>query len=475
MSHRHTARSAPALLALAALTSLAPAAAHAEGAGQLGVQTVTPFTTLTVDILDPDVETIVFDGVGTITVTDPQGTELGSFFSSEAVSPTPGLGGSYQVELSHYQTDHWDLGVRDAVAEGGRVASTLWDFDTDAWDQDSALTTSFYALVESGDGEHGSVMELEVSGMAGREWSLLANRYGVEGSDAGRSVTQYRQKAQPEYRIYLNAPTMADYQVATAEAWGFGFEPDASACAGIAPGYVGGTFSFETNTVGSYHIVCDVDGNNIYDLSSDRDVARSGPCEPGVNRVKWQGLDNLGEALPAGGYACQLTVTAGEVHFIADDIETAFFGLRTYEVRRDEGRFPATMFWNDYAIQEAAEDMPNGEVGLVSSGSDGIAPGAYDSSVKPNDNAHSWGNYGETGKGDFSFIDTFAWLESDTLAKIDVDIVDTQTDDDHDGIPDACQLDYYRGGCQSTGGAAAGLLLSALALLATARRQRCRA
>jgi len=288
----------------------------------------------------------------------------------------------------------------------------------------------------------------------------------VVGRDAGRSVTQYRQKYEPQYRIYLQPPDVATYNHATPDASNFDVSHDNSTCNGVAPGFAAATFTFESSSGGTWHIVCDIDGNGEFDLSTNIDAARSGEAVIGTNEARWYGRDNDGEPLPPGNYACELTLTSGEVHFIADDIETAYPGIRTFEVRRDEGRSPQTMYWNDYDIQENAVEMPDGRYSPVSSGFEGIDPGSYDTMPGSGVNTHAWGNWGEAGKGDYAFIDTFTWLESVTVGSVDVNVVDVETDIDNDGTPDACQLNYYRGGCQSAPMGSLGLLASLAGLLA---------
>ncbi len=458
-------RTLPLLLPWLAL----PLTAHAEGWDQLGDQPITPATELYVDVLDPTTERIAYRGLGDIVVTDPDGVELGSFATETTIEPT--VAGTYHIDIGMIQSGFWDITVYGAPRSAGRLSSDAWDFDTDIWDEDSALDQSFYALVESDEGNHAAVIELDANGLAGREWRLVANATGVEGRDAGRSVHQYRQKVSPGFRLYLQPPEVADHSCAVPEVWDARVTHDDSSCNGVAPGYAGATFRFETSVGGTWHIVCDVDGNGVYDTSSNIDVARTGEARPGNNTVRWFGRDNLGEPMPPGTYACMITVNTGEVHFVADDIETAFPGVRTFELMADGGRASRTMFWNDWAIQEAAVTMPNDVISAVSSGEWGLDPGSYDETARANETAHAWGDYSEEGKGDFTFIDTFTWIESTSAGPLDVTVVDVEVDEDSDGTPDSCQLDYYRGGCATNPARprALPLLLGALALFGPRR------
>ncbi len=76
------------------------------------------------------------------------------------------------------------------------------------------MSASFYAVVESGSANGQSVIEINLSGLAGYIWFAWANRAGmmVDGESVGRSLP-YSSGAIffPEYRLYLNPPELAAY------------------------------------------------------------------------------------------------------------------------------------------------------------------------------------------------------------------------------------------------------------------------
>ena len=222
----------------------------------------------------------------------------------------------------------------------------------------------------------------------------------------------------------------------------------------------------------TYHIVCDLNGDGNFDLTSNDDLALTGPTIIGTNEVEWDGLDNAGEPITPGQYECQVTVTVGEVHFVASDVETSYPGMRMYEMASQGQRLALPMIWNDYLVQNMDQPMPNGEGSLVSPGPDGLQPGNYDEPAEANYNARAWGNFQEEGKGNFTFLDTFVWLRSATSATMTIEIIDGHTDLNEDGNPDACWEAYLRGGCNSGGALLGGLGLMLAGLGSLTRRRR---
>lgn len=475
------------LLALALAT---PGPAHAEGWQELGAQSqvLDHETVLYVDVLDPTVETFVFSGVGSVTVTDPVGTVIGSFGTGEPISPTPGLDGAYKLVLNADQTEEWDISVLGVESPGGRLHSPNWFFFTDSYGEEDAFTGSFYALVAGGGEGYTAVVELRTDGLAGREWSMAANSRGVNGPDAGRSLPMLGNSFTEEYPIYINPPAKAAYDVAMPAVGQLDLSGGVTGCDAVAPGHTTASFSFDSNVVGTYHLVCDLNDDGIYDVAGDDDLSLSGSAEIGTNYVEWDGTDNGGEPVRPGAFDCQVTLTVGEFHYIAADVETSFLGLRLFQVLADGARAPLDMYWNDTAVEYAGETMPNGEAPLVTSGADGVSSGDYDDVAVPNANARSWGNFTVVGesapsKGESSYLDTFAWLEETASASLVVQVFESDADTDGDGFTDIEELcdqgtdpnalaGYYHGGCAAlpVGPAALGALLAAAAVGARRRR-----
>lgn len=465
-----------ALVPTALLLWAFPSTVLAEGSVELLGQPVAADTVLYVDIFDSNVERILFDGYGSIRVTDPNGYQIGSYSSDEEILLPADTNGAYQIDLVYPQENEWDIAVLRSTQPGGRLFSYLWDLDTGTWGQEGGFDGSFYALVPGGSPTNDGVIEIKFEGLSGRKWQMSANATGVDGPDAGRSVDITNQTYQPEYPIYLNPPAKSVYDVASPSATGvLSFQANENICGGLASGYPdsNGTFTFESDLEASYHVVCDLNGDGVFDLTSNDDLALTGGTVIGTNEVEWDGLDNAGQPIPAGNYECQVTVTVGEVHFVASDVETSYPGMRMYEMGGQEQRLGLPMIWNDYLVQDLALGMPNGELGLVSPGPDGLDPGAYDAEAQPNVTSRSWGNFTEEGKGNYTYLDTFVWLRSSTSATMQIEILDGYTDVNHDGYPDACWEAYLRGGCNSAGAMMLGWLgLAAAGSLSLGRRRR---
>jgi hypothetical protein len=467
----HIARASAAILFLAF-----PSSVLAEGYAELMGQPVAAETVLYVDIFDSRAETILFEGYGSIRVTDPDGYQIGSFSAGEPIDLPVDTPGAYKIELVYPQENDWDISVLGSTQPGGRLFSYLWDLDTGTWGQEGGFDGSFYALVPGGSAANDGVIEIKFEGLSGRKWQMSSNATGVDGPDAGRSVEMTNQSYQPEYPIYLNPPAKSVYDVAQPSATGeLTFQANDNICGGLASGYIdsNGTFSFEADLEASYHIVCDLNGDGVFDLTSNDDLALTGATVIGTNEVEWDGLDNAGEPIPAGSYDCRVTVSVGEVHFVASDVETSYPGMRMFELGGLDQRLGLPMIWNDYLVQDLAQGMPNGDVGMVSPGPDGLDPGNYDEPAKPNINARAWGNFDEEGKGNYTYLDTFVWLRSSTSATMQIEILDGYTDLNHDGYPDTCWEAYLRGGCNSAGALMLGWLgLAAAGGLSLGRRRR---
>jgi hypothetical protein len=468
----------PAFLPTALLLLALPSTALAEGFDELMGQPVAADTVLYVDIFDSARESILFEGYGSIQVWDPDGYQLGTSYSSgEEIDLEPNKPGAYKIELAYQQDNEWDISVLNPTEPGGRLYSYLWDLDTGTWGEEGGFDGSFYALVPGGSAKHDSVIEIKFEGLSGRKWQMSANSTGVDGPDAGRSVEITGHEYHPEYPIYLNPPAASVYDAAEPSATGeLTFAASENICGGLASGFEesSGTFSFEADLdQATYHIVCDLNGDGVFDLTSNEDLALTGPTSIGTNSVAWDGLDNAGNPIPEGSYECQVMVTVGEVHFVASDVETSYPGMRMYEMGGQDQRMALPMVWNDYLVQDLALGMPNGEVGMVSPGPDGLDPGSYADPADPNVNARAWGNFTEEGKGNYTLLDTFVWLRSTTSATMTIEILDGYTDANHDGKPDACWEAYLRGGCNSGGVAMLGWLgLVAAGGLSLGRRRR---
>ncbi len=434
------------LLALSSL--LAPLVAHAEGTASLdSTQAVQSGTALYVDIVDSSVETISWDGIGVVDVTAPDGTYVTTLSPGQNTGHLCEWGnGPYQLTLGSDQAvfTEWDVEVVDAVDPGGRLYSYDWQFNTGDFSIDRAVDASFYALVPGGATDTDAVVELQLDGVSGYVFDVSANATGVDGPLGGRSVEQSGNSTTPLYPLYLQPPSIATYHTVAPDVFEASFvggtSQDVSGaamepCTQFVPGGSSGTFQFTTTTEGSYHIQCDLDGNGTFDVSSGADLLLTGAAQPGLNSVEWDGM-HAGVPVPLGTYDCRVDVLVGEFHYVGRDIETAYPGIRMFEVHHDGTRTPLSMYWNDGIVQPNAIAMSNGQVGQENSGSTGVFSGTYGTPTEPNVNARSWGAWAEAGKGNEADLDTYTWLGQTSSSTISIESVDPAVDSDGDGAGD---------------------------------------
>ena len=114
-----------------------------------------------------------------------------------------------------------------------------------------------------------------------------------------------------------------------------------------------------------------------------------------------------------------------------------------FEVRADSSRRGLPMRWNDSKVQAEANTMANGELGLETSGAEGVFPGAYESAPIANVNSRSWGDFTSSGKGNRNYLDTYVWLHSSMSSNISLSAVDGVSDSDGDGLSDFEESCFY--------------------------------
>jgi hypothetical protein len=430
------------------------ATAWAEDQEDLGVsQEIRLITEMNVDILDATTESFLWEADYGLLITSPLGveTELASgerFFPAdngvhEALIDYPpealdeALGGDPNASLAT-----WSLEV-DGVAPGhGRVWSKGWRVNANGFGADDAMAGSFYAIVGGGSGVKDGVVEMRATGLAGFVYFLAANDFGVEGGH-GRSVHGLEIPTIWQHPIYLRPPEVASYDREEPELTDPSLTGGDLECDVLAPGVLDATFAFDSNVIGTWHVVCDLDADGVFDITSDDDLHLLGDAVPAHNEIKWDGTDLEGEVIAVGTYACQIWLTVGEFHFVANDIETVYPGFRLFEVEVSEKdellRTGLPMFWNDSLVQAFAVGMPDLDVGLERSGPDGVFSGGYDDDVLANENARSYGNFSADSKGDQSQLDTYTWLGIDKSPDLPLRVVDGDLDTDGDGIPDIAE------------------------------------
>ncbi|MCB9532154.1 MAG: hypothetical protein H6700_10345 [Myxococcales bacterium] len=444
---RHVAAAAFAATAAAALA--VPSPALGEGSAQLGPrQALASETVLAVDILDT-AERIVWVGSGNVRVSAPSGAQLGTFAPNARIAPNEGPGRyTLRAELSQPIGARWDVAVEGAVAAGGRLSSTSWALDGGSFDQSGATSASFFALV--GDETSSGVVELRFAGLAGFEYAVFANETGIEGGPSGTSAPLGAAVALPQYRLYLAPPAIATYSIAPANVADARFSGPAGDCNVVTLGVGGGAFRFDSDATGTYEVVCDLDSDGELERVGDADLVLRGRMGVGANAVAWAGTSGDGTRVPAGDYHCRVFGRTGELHWIADDVETCYPGVRMFAVDGDGARVPLPLFWDDRPLASgtSADPMAGGRqspplpppTGLSPGASDGIAV-AYDATL--GGNARGWGNFSTQGKGNNGLLDTFTWRFSAESDEFDIVARGAADDSDDDGTTDVLELCVY--------------------------------
>ena len=284
---------------------------------------------------------------------------------------------------------------------------------------------------------------MQALGLSGFDWSLAANGVGITGANA-RSVPSSGASFTPDFPIYVNPPSIASYVIPTPTVSQAAFVGDGGLlCNQIAPGYSLGAFELVTSVDGVAHVVCDLNADGAFDITSDADLHLQAPVTTGTNAVAWDGTDNVGNNVATGSYSCRALITVGEFHYVARDVETSYEGFRLFLLDSAGNRTGLDMYWNDAAVQSADVTMANGQLGLESSGASGMNSGGYSDNVSPNVNARSWGNFDSTSKGNNAYLDTYTFANSVWSDPFAMQVVDGTLDDDADlltNIEETCEV-----------------------------------
>ena len=438
-----------ALTVLAAV--IVPAVARAEGSAQVNVpnnQYAQAASTTSVsgvafptnghrmgqlglDILSAG-ERITWTGNGTLDVWAPgldPSVAAPTVTLNSGANYTTTAAGEWLLEMNADQNGAWDITVTGAAANYGRLWSKGWLFYTGSFAQTAITNASFYALVPGGAPGRSGVLQLQLNGMSGNEYFIAANRRGVDGPDAGRSVRATGHSITPEYKVYLNPPEVSTFDPITPAISLLSFNGGDASCQQVERGQTPGAFRFQSNIDGTFHLVCDTNRDGVYDRVSRSDFSSVNVAVNGENVVEWDGTDDAGNVVPVGDYNCRVYLNTGEMHYVAWDVETAYHGLRLFEVTEtapDSGAFARgglPMFWDDSdPALPAAVDLPlaGTQYPVETSGATGRSSGTYASAAAvcyqgaATCNARGWGNYngGGNSEGNTSFLDTYSYLRT---------------------------------------------------------------
>jgi hypothetical protein len=426
--------------------------ARAEGTAQGGTTfRVQSSTALRIDILNAQTERIRWTGQGTLTVRSPSNALVATLNNNQTTGSLSAHGnGVYALTLSANQsTANFDISVVNSggtVVDGGlgRLFSTNWILNLGGRQLANALDNSLFALVGGGAAGTDAVVEVDFDGLNGNSHQMAMNSTGVNGRTDGRSAPAGA-TITPEYKLYLRRPAAAVGGSLLPTVGPLSFTPasGSSSCSGVVPGE-GGTFSFTTNAVGRAHLVCDLDGNGTADPTDGDDLVITATTASGSVTIPWNGRNNAGAPVQPGVTACEVFVAVGELHFLGLDVETSFEGLRMYESNADGTSTPLPMFWDDSLLPDADVPMPNGQLGLVTSGPAGMTPNARSGTATPNVTGRAWGDFNNDGKrGGNEVTDTYVFTKASAKSELDLNAVEVDDDTDDDGLTDIDELCLY--------------------------------
>jgi hypothetical protein len=424
---------------------LVPAVSSAESLSDLPqIERMLPESVVFVEIIDPGTEVIQYTGDRDADVYGPSGRFLNTYPSGATITPEDGAG-SYRFDFNLISND-WTLEV--PTRAGGRVWSPDWRFDAGTFRRRGALDRSFYALVNGGGEGRDSVIEMRSEGFAGYVFRVSGTSTGLPRAN-GRSLPDNMQVYGSEYPIYLEPPEIARLNPATASVTDAEFSGSVGDCDVIASGAEqGGVFTFDSNIEGTWHLICDLNGDGVFNMAGDEDMHRLGVATVGLNTVEWNGTANNGDVPAEGIYDCIVRLAVGEFHFVGDDVETLYPGVRMYELGalppQSLDQRPLDMWWNDTALLDDPDiNMPNGLPSAHTSGADGRNSGPYEVASDTEVNSRAWGAFRSGSKGDEAWTDTYTYLSADDSEIFQVELLDGTIDTDGDLLFDVDENCLY--------------------------------
>ena len=436
-------------------------------------QAVDTNTVAYVDILDGANEKICYRGdASALGISRPnpnQAMAVGTINNNQCVNAVDGVNGAYVLNIGTQTIGtEWDVRVcAKSVSNAdclniasneklGRLWSYDWSFQENTlYSRNYSINGSIYAIVPGGGADRDAVVEMQMRGVSGAKYHLFANSFGPEtlaGDRIGRSAVARTtsmgplvNRVTPEFPIYLNPPAIARYNWIEPVVKNVKVEPECGTAvvAEVAPGEI----SFESNIEGQYVVICDVNGDDVYNFADNADFSSFGEAVVGMNTVMWDGRNKGGTFAAPGDYKCVIRLNVGEFHFMAEDIETSDPGIRMFRVEKEvagmRARTPIRMFWDDSLIANDNENVLS--VGALSPNGappEGLEPGAYEGAFAAfhlegstlEGNARAWGNYNANGKGNDSFLDQFTSAATVQSAPLTITVMTKDGDPDNDGL-----------------------------------------
>ena len=375
--------------------------------------------------------------------------------------------------------DLWDFSVFDGTEEKtGRLHCKKWDFT--AGDFNRQLSTEFqvFSLIPSTIGGVNSgyyVKEIDISGIDPYSVLVYANSTGADAALAGTSdflqlrQSQLTNNALIEYDLFINNPDLDVYPTSTLPTVTI---TDANIYCNSSGTGGEATISFESNQTGQIAVIIDLNGVNGYQDGTTDVIMEAEIASEGYATIRWDGLDGLGATVASG---TEITIsgrfTSGPLHVPLFDVEDNVAGIKMLDVR------PATsfdlIFWDDSNV--TTNQTPTTELDGSNSNNHNWTGtdedlhntwsfGYYQVNTQTLDFIYSCDEDGDgiSGTTDqdsdndgLSDVQEGDWdndadadgipdyLDTDVVGYVDVnaDGVNDNYDSDHDGIPNALDLD----------------------------------
>ncbi len=361
------------------------------------------------------------------------------------VSTEPGV---YQVQFLEPEISLFDISITENTTDpidptaappgGGRVHTSSWHVAGELPVVDGLVVDySFFARVPT-TATTETLYRIDFEGIAGGDLCIVGNQLGLPGAlshtsqplsavnaEVGASDTalDYCEDL-AAFELYLNPPNSPLPQPAAPSV---NLSPG-PLCGAVLEGS-GATFDFSSDLPGTYQLIIDVDDNGFNPAASSNDVVLHGTVGVGDNSIVWDGLDRADAFVVASAapYAVQLSVSVGELHVPAVDVEATDPGLAVSIVSPGDYTESATMmFWDDSAVLGAhTNNIPDPAVAVPTGQSSDSA-------------TRDWGDAttGDEGVGNDAFIDTWVALAT-TVEVMELSIVSPTADADGDGLDNA--------------------------------------
>ena len=353
--------------------------------------------------------------------------------SNEQPTPTPQVANGIWAQPTGPYIAAFDISVRNVANTAfltGRVFTNIFSGIISTFS--SGFNGIMHILTKDG-----YQYVLDNNGQAGNGFSFFANNKGLRDGSGAASYKSVNTTSGPDvqdprspdtqtditHKIFFNTP--ATDLPATAKTPGGGttwlinppFVPSIGDVgfigkegtigkSGTSP--LGGFITFTSTNNGTYSIIIDVDKNGLFTDAIDRKL--NGTVSTGNNTILWDGLDGLGNKIPAQtvSYTANMTLSifSAEVHFPFFDVERNVNGIL---LTRTTG--PAspdnTVYWDD------------SQISLVGTPSSPIKNLTGINSLV---NGHKWGSAtldptSENEFGNNRSIDTWAYVSSVPITK----------------------------------------------------------